>query len=100
MTNILLTTLTYVLIILMIAVIGGILRLYYLRHQQQWRIGGSSTVNDSVDKHLDDLRIENPSSMFSTCALSKRGSWRIALDQVMSSPTFEEIKAEEYSKKL
>ena len=100
MTDILLITLIYAFVILLIAGIGGMFRLRYLRHRQQWRVSRFSTVNDSADKRLDDLRLEKPGSMVPVSALSRRGSWRIALDQVMSSRTFEEMKAEEYSKKL
>lgn len=92
--------LIYAVIVLAIAAVGGMLRLRCLKRQQQQRFNFSSIVNESADESMDDLSIENPGSMVSVHTLSKRGSWRVALDQVMSSQTFEEMKAEEYSKKL
>lgn len=92
--------LIYAFIVLTIAAVGGRLRLRCLKRQQQQRFNFSSIVDESADEGMDDLNIENPGSMVSVHTLSKRGSWRVALDQVMSSQTFEEMKAEEYSRKL
>lgn len=101
MINFLSLTLSYAFIVLAIAAVGGMLRLRCLkRQQQQQRFNFSPIVVESADEGMDDLNIENPGSMVSVHTLSKRGSWRVALDQVMSSQTFEEMKAEEYSKKL
>ena len=100
MINFLSLTLIYAFIVLAIAAVGGMLRLRCLKRQQQQRFNFSSVVDESADEGMDDLNIENPGSMASVHTLSKRGSWRVALDQVMSSQTFEEMKAEEYSKKL
>ena len=100
MINFLSLTLIYAFIVLAIAAVGGMLRLRCLKRQQQQRFNFSSIVVESADEGMDDLNIENPGSMVSVHTLSKRGSWRVALDQVMSSQTFEEMKAEEYSKKL
>lgn len=100
MTTFLLIILIYALVMLTIAAVGGMLRLRCLKQQQRRHFGFSSMVNDSVDERMDNLNIENPGSMVSVRTLAKRGSWRVALDQVMSSQTFEEMKAEEYSKKL
>lgn len=100
MVTFLLTAFIYVLAVLAIAAVGGVLRLHCLKHQQRRHFDFSSTVNDSADERMDDLGIEDAGDMVPVRMLAKRGSWRVALDQVMSSRTFEEMKAEEYSKKL
>lgn len=100
MTTFLLIMLVYVLIVFTVGAVGAILRFRYLKHQQHRHSDFCSMVNDSVDEGMDNLSIEAPGSMVSIHTLASRGSWRIALDQVISSQTFEEMKAEEYSKKL
>lgn len=100
MTTFLLIMFIYALVVLAVAATGGVLRLRCLKRQQRQHSTFSSMVNDSTDMGMGNLNIENPGSMVLVRTLAKRGSWRVALDQVMSSQTFEEMKAEEYSKKL
>ena len=100
MFDFLLTAGNYAAVVFVIAAIGGVLRLRYLKRRQRQDVDLSSGVDSSVDACMDNLHIEDPGSMVSVHALSKRGSWRVALDQVMPAQTFEQMKAEEYSKKL
>lgn len=98
MTTFLLIVLAYTFVVLAVAAVGGMVRLRCLKHQRCYSL--SSLANDSTDMGMDDLNIESPGSMVPVHTLTKRGSWRVALDQVMPAQTFEEMKAEEYSKKL
>ncbi len=99
MTTFLFVATIYTFVVLAIVIVGGTLRLRYLKKQKQC-FNFPSTVDDSVDERLDGLSIEASADMVSSHVLARRGSWRIALDQVMPAQTFEEMKAEEYSKKL
>lgn len=91
----------YVFILAMLVLVGVVLRFRSLKSQHRLNtFMFSSNKDDSVDKNVDSLCIESAGSMVSSHALSRRGSWRVALNQVMSGLDFEEMKSEEYRKNL
>ena len=93
--------LAYFFILTITVVVGVVVRLKVLRSRHtQYPFTFSVDENDSADQDVDDLCIERAGSMVPTQALSKRGSWRVALDQVMFLTDFEEMKTEEYQKRL
>lgn len=56
---------------------------------------------ESVDIDMDQLSMEYVENGFvSSQALAMRGSWRLAQNQVMGAKTFNQLRQEEYSKKL
>lgn len=93
--------LPYFLILTITVVVGAVVRLHVVRSRRtQHPFTYSINENDSADQNMNDLCIESAGSMVPTQALSKRGSWRVALDQVMFVADFEEMKTEEYQKTL
>ncbi|ANU55493.1 hypothetical protein ADH66_11755 [Acutalibacter muris] len=97
-----LSVIGYILIMVALTSIGVALRCKMLKKQHVYRRFTIPTdVTACVDSSLKrDLRLEGSSSMVSAQILSRRGSWRVALDQIMLSSDFEEMKTEEYQKKL
>lgn len=93
--------LRYLLILAVTVAVGVVMRLRVFRSRhKQHPFTFSVDENDSADQNVADICIEQAGSMVSTQTLSRRGSWRIALDQVMPLTDFEEMKAEEYQKML
>lgn len=93
--------LPYLLILTITVVVGAVVRLRVFRNRRrQHPFTFSIDENDSADQNVDGLCIEQAGSTVPTQTLSKRGSWRVALDQVMFLTDFEEMKAEEYQKTL
>ena len=93
------TALNYALILAVLAGAGAALRLRLIKRGLKGHTFFPD-VNDTADTEIGELHIEDASRLVSVQTLSKRGSWRVALDQVMSGVAFEDMKAEEYQKKL
>ncbi len=61
--------------------------------------GCISSPQDSVDIDFGDLKIERI-AMVSSASLQRRGSWRLALNNVMSKSDFYTMCESEYKKSL
>lgn len=81
--------LIYAFVMLIITSIVVILRLLYLEHQQKQRFN-FYILDECVDKHM------NISDIVFIHRFSKQNYWRNVFDFI----TFENMKAEEYKKKL
>ena len=56
---------------------------------------------EDVDADMDELSMEHIDNDFvSSRTLAMRGSWRLAQNQVMGVKTFNQLRQEEFSKKL
>lgn len=61
----------------------------------------SKDWKDNMDVDFDRLSIERPNhEVVSLQVLSRRGSWRLAQNQVMEGEAFRVLREEEYAKKL
>ncbi|MBQ7718765.1 MAG: hypothetical protein IJT38_05640 [Clostridia bacterium] len=57
------------------------------------------SIDDDIDKNFGNMRIENY-TFAPMSSLQKRGSWRIAQDQVLCYDDYKSLEAEEYRKYL
>lgn len=58
-------------------------------------------IDSDEEREFGTLKIERATNNFvSTQSLSRRGSWRVAQNNVLGSYTFEAMRDQEYSKKL
>lgn len=93
----------WLLTIICLAVCIGELRYRYLKNckKNQKKNIFNKEWEESIDIEVPKLSMEQANSGFvSSVSLSRRGSWRIAQNQVMGLETFEKLRAIEYSKML
>ena len=91
-----------VVIICSIVIIGEIKYRYFDKKEiERSDKSFSRKWTESVDVDMDELSMEHIDNDFvPSQVLAMRGSWRLAQNQVMGVKTFNQLRQEEYSKKL
>ena len=89
--------------IVCLAVCIGEIRYRYLKNckKNQKKTIFDKEWEESIDIDVPNLSMEQSNGEFvSSVSLSRRGSWRVAQNQVMGLETFEKLRSIEYSKML
>ena len=92
----------YIICLVVAILVGSKLRdNYNYREANNQETKSIKKIIDSIDIDINDIRIEYFGRGFvSSNVLSRRGSWRMAQGQVFGGEEFNQLKAEEYNKKL